>query len=240
MLRVQSIPLTEFKFTDMDSQPSSKQHGGSRSGAGRKRKANALTTIGVRVTPDISEKIKTAGGTNFLRPLIEQAVAHLAQNQQAGRMCPNGIPGYDALSSSSFTSLAYNRKLSIPMVEMDVPCGFPSPALDYSHEEVDLSELLIKNPLATYFVRATGDSMVDAGIFEGDILVIDRSVEARNGDIVLAYLNGEFTIKRLRIKEGVPTLNPENETADYKVIHPGPHDDFAVEGVVMWKLRKQR
>lgn len=222
--------------------PSNKtQHGGARCGAGRKRKANALTTVGVRVPPDVSEKIKSAGGTRFLRPLIERAIAHLdPKDQQAGRTLLSDMPGFDALSASSFSSIAYSRRLSIPMVEMNVPCGFPSPALDYSHEEVDLSELLIKNPLATYFARAKGDSMVDAGIFEGDILVIDRSVEARSGDIVLAYLNGEFTIKRLRIKEGVPTLHPENEAADYKVIRPGPCDDFAVEGVVMWNLRRQR
>lgn len=214
------------------------RHGGSRKRAGRKPKIDALTTIGVRVLPEIAQRIKAHGGTKFLRPLIENA---LTQLDNAGKPIATvqSIAGFDALSKTSFLSVASNCKLTIPMVEMTVPCGFPSPALDYAHEEVDLSDLLIKNPLATYFVRAKGDSMVDAGIYEGDILVIDRSVEARNGDIVLAYLDGEFTIKRLRFKEGLPELHPENEAADYPVIQPGPYDDFAVEGVVMWNLRKQ-
>lgn len=210
-----------------------KSHGGARCRAGRKPKPNALKTVGVRVLPEVAKRIKEKGGSEFLRKLIESSVTPELPTIK------RKIEGLDALSKTSFMMLANGNRLTVPMVEMTVPCGFPSPALDYSHEEVDLTELLIKNPLATYFVRAKGDSMVDAGIYEGDILVIDRSVEAHNGDIVLAYIDGEFTIKRLRIKEGLPELHPENEATDYPVIQPGPYDDFGIEGVVMWNLRKQ-
>jgi DNA polymerase V len=88
----------------------------------------------------------------------------------------------------------------IPLYQDFVPAGFPSPAQDYVERALDLNELLVKRPSATYFVRAQGDSMIDAGIFPGDILVVDRSLEARHGDVVIACLNGELTVKRLETR----------------------------------------
>ena len=82
--------------------------------------------------------------------------------------------------------------------------------------------------------------MIDAGIYEGDILIIDRSVEPRRGDIVLAFLHGDFTLKRLRIRDGKIELCPENAAADYPVICPGEGDNFSIEGVLTGICRKFR
>ena len=79
-----------------------------------------------------------------------------------------------------------------------VPCGFPSPAQDYVEDSLDLNKLVIKHPSATYFVRVSGDSMIGAGISHGDLLVVDRSLNAVHGDIVIAAVAGEFTVKELQ------------------------------------------
>ena len=89
-------------------------------------------------------------------------------------------------------------------------------------------------------IEARGESMIDAGIFPGDILIIDRSIEPRSGDIVLAYLQGDFTLKRLEIIDGVPELHPENKTGDYPIIRPGEYDDFQIEGVLVSSGRRYR
>ena len=86
-----------------------------------------------------------------------------------------------------------------PLMESPVAAGFPSPAEQYAEMPLDLNELLVRNPPATYFVRASGDSMTGAGIRSGDILVVDRSLDAADGSIVIANVDGEFTVKRLRM-----------------------------------------
>ena len=88
--------------------------------------------------------------------------------------------------------------------------------------------------------RATGDSMIDAGIFEGDLLIFDRAREAGNGDIVLAYLQGDFTLKKLEFVDGKPELHPQNSSGNYPVIHPGEYDDFSIEGVLVGSGRRYR
>lgn len=100
-------------------------------------------------------------------------------------------------------------KLSIPFFIECVRAGFPSPAQDYIERTLDLNELCIQHPAATFFVRAEGDSMIKAGIFSGDTLVVDRSLEVRDADIVIATMAGEFTVKRLRLSPA-PSLHAEN------------------------------
>ena len=119
-----------------------------------------------------------------------------------------------------------------------VSCGFPSPADDYLEHPLDLNELLIKKPAATFFVRAKGDSMIQAGIFEGDILIIDRSLQARSGQIILAIINGEFTLKRLLIKTetGTPLLQAANPK--YAPIEITESMDFQVWGVAVHCIHK--
>lgn len=90
------------------------------------------------------------------------------------------------------------KSTKIPLFSSRAKAGFPSPADNMIERKLDLNELIVKHPASTFFVRVAGDSMIDAGIHEDDILVIDRSLNAKNGDIILAILNGEFTVKRLK------------------------------------------
>ena len=117
-----------------------------------------------------------------------------------------------------------------PMFTAMVPAGFPSPAADYEEGKLDLNEHLIRNPAATFFVRVTGDSMVRAGIHNGDMLVVDRSIEARDKNVVIAVINGELTVKRIRISKNKLTLEPENE--NYQSQEINEEMEFEVWGVV--------
>jgi DNA polymerase V len=120
-----------------------------------------------------------------------------------------------------------------------IKAGFPSPAEDYMHESLDFNRDLIKHPEATFYGRVDGDSMVEAGICDGDIAVIDRSVEAVDGDIVVGYINEEFTIKYLDLShkdEGYIELRPANRK--FRPIRISADDDFEVWGVVVWTIKK--
>jgi DNA polymerase V len=117
-----------------------------------------------------------------------------------------------------------------PIFVANVPAGFPSPADDYKEEKLDLNRHLVRNPAATYFVRATGESMVGAGIHSGDLLVVDRSLEPVDGKVVIANIDGELTVKRIRIRKERITLEAENENFEAREIKPG--SQFEVWGVV--------
>ena len=122
-----------------------------------------------------------------------------------------------------------------------VKAGFPSPAGDYLHESLDFNRDLIKHPEATFYGRVDGDSMEEAGICHGDIAVIDRSLEPRNGDVIVAYINNEFTIKYLDLKhkkDGYIELQPANKK--YKPIRIDESDNFDVWGVVVWTIKAWR
>lgn len=119
-----------------------------------------------------------------------------------------------------------------------IKAGFPSPADDYTHDSIDFNRDLIRNPDATFYGRVDGDSMIDAGICDGDIAVIDRSVEAQNGDVVVAFVNNEFTIKYLDLshkEEGYIELKPANP--DFQPIRIDDGDRFEVWGVVVWTIK---
>jgi len=117
-----------------------------------------------------------------------------------------------------------------PLYVESVSAGFPSPAEDYVEGQLDLNKHLIEHPAATYFVRVTGDSMIEAGIHNGDLLIVDRSLEPRDKNIVIANINGELTVKRIRIRRKKLTLMPENENYQPQPIN----DDMELEiwGVV--------
>ena len=120
-----------------------------------------------------------------------------------------------------------------------IKAGFPSPADDYTHDSLDFNHDLIKNPESTFYGRVQGDSMIGAGISDGDIAVIDRSVTPKDGDVIVAYVNEEFTIKYLDLthrKEGYIELRPANP--NYKPIHICEDDEFEVWGVVVWTIKK--
>lgn len=127
-----------------------------------------------------------------------------------------------------------NGKISF--FEGGVAAGFPSPADDYGESQLDLHELLIEHPEATFFVRVEGDSMVGAGMHTGDILIVDRALKATHGKIVVALLNGEFTVKRLLVKDNKLFLAPENPR--YGLIEVAESSDFEVWGVVTYVIHR--
>jgi DNA polymerase V len=126
--------------------------------------------------------------------------------------------------------------LEVPFFDSAVSAGFPSPADDFIENKLDLNELVVKHPAATYYVRAQGGSMKNAGISSGDVLVVDRSLNVMDGNIVIASIDGEFTVKRVKKINNGLYLVPENE--DYKPIKIEQGDDFQVFGVVTYVVKK--
>lgn len=122
------------------------------------------------------------------------------------------------------------KKNSPPLMETPVSCGFPSPAEQYIESPLDLNDLLVKRPAATFFVRAAGDSMLGAGIRPGDILVVDRSVTPLDGSIVIACVDGEFTVKYLRRDDAGLRLEPANRK--YRAIAFPEGRELRIFGVV--------
>lgn len=128
-----------------------------------------------------------------------------------------------------------STEYELPLAEVSVQAGFPSPAEDYVEDRIDLNEELIEHPAVTYFVRASGHSMVEAGIHDGDILVVDRAVEPTDGHIVIAAVDGELAVKRLRQEDGEVWLAAEN--VDFEDIPVTPLNDVTVWGVVIHAIR---
>lgn len=126
--------------------------------------------------------------------------------------------------------------LPLPLAGRMVPAGFPSPADDYLEGEIDLARLLVERPAATFLMRVSGHSMSGAGILDGDYVVVDRSLEARSGHVVVAVVTGEMTIKRLCVTGGRTLLQAENP--DYPAVVLG--EDYPAElwGVVVGVVRK--
>ena len=133
-----------------------------------------------------------------------------------------------------YTPAELREVLLIPLFSDPVQCGFPIPVQDYVEQRIDLNELLINHPSATYFVKAAGDSMIEGGISEGDLLVVDSSRKAEHGDIVIAAVDGEFTVKKLQIRPSVQ-LNPMNSA--YSPIIVGSEDTLDVFGVVTYIIK---
>ena len=129
-----------------------------------------------------------------------------------------------------------SRNIELPYYDTRVQAGFPSPAEDHLEESLDLNTLVIDNPSATFFVRVAGESMREIGITDGDILVVDRSIESWDNRIVVAVIDSEFTIKRFTKRNGTVVLEAENP--DYPSIRITEEIDFSVWGVVCWTLKK--
>ena len=128
------------------------------------------------------------------------------------------------------------KVLDIPFYQSNVPAGFPSPAENFMDLDLNLQEYLVQHPSATFCVRVTGDSMQNAGILSGDVMVVDRALEPKNNTIVLAVLDGEFTVKRIQKKGDDLFLNPENK--DFKAIQITEEMNFQVWGVVTHIIHK--
>jgi DNA polymerase V len=138
--------------------------------------------------------------------------------------------------SAPFPVPLHAPPLWLDMCSWAVPAGFPSPAADHTRKRIDLNEHLIGNKEATFLFRVKGDSMIEAGIYEGDALLVDRSIEPKHGNIVLAVLNNEFTVKRLYRRGGVIKLIAENKLYPPIVVKEG--EEFSVWGVVTYNLHK--
>ena len=132
--------------------------------------------------------------------------------------------------TSVYPSTELPSGMPLPLFSSTVSAGFPSPADDFLEKKLDLNEHLIQHPAATFFVRASGDSMIGAGIHSGDLLIVDRSLTPRTNHIVIAVLEGELTVKRLKKKGDRLFLCAENQA--YKPIEVTEDNNFNVWGVV--------
>jgi DNA polymerase V len=121
-------------------------------------------------------------------------------------------------------------RLKLPLYEQGVSAGFPSPADDFLDLSIDLNREFVRNKLATFFARVKGDSMKDVGIDEGDLLIVDKSLEPKNNKIAVCFIDGEFTVKRIKIEKDVIWLVAENKA--YQPIKVTKDNDFIIWGIV--------
>lgn len=126
--------------------------------------------------------------------------------------------------------------LALRYVGAQISAGFPSPAEDYLEPTLDLNQALIKNPSSTFYGRVKGCSMKDAGVDDGDLLVIDKSLKYQSGALAVCYINGEFTLKRIKIQNKTVMLMPANP--DYQPILIKEEDEFTVWGIVTYIIKK--
>lgn len=196
-----------------------KKRGGRRPNAGRKPEGDeALSaTIIARVTPDQKDSFKKMGGGQWLRAAL-------------------------SLKETSAEELPFMRKVfahthrSVPVFEYSVQAGFPSPAESYK-ESLDFNELLIDNEASTFVLRVSGQSMVEAGLCDDDLIVVDRSRTPKNGDIVVMQIDNEYTVKRfVRNAEGF-YLKAENSSGLYHDIYPQEGQEWHLFGVVNFVIK---
>lgn len=215
-------------------------HGGARAGAGRPRlgKTRLDATLTLCVSKALHAHCKAAGNQR----VREILAAHFEDEATAAPLTPPNEMAFHDRNDTAPASLRAWRLApearTITQWEMRAACGFPSPALDYAHEELNLNDFLLRHPLSSFIVQTQGDSMVDAGIYEGDLVIVDRAIEPRSGSLVLAYIDGEFTIKELRIQNGLPELHAKNLEANYPVLRPKDLDSFSIEGVLVGVVRR--
>lgn len=198
--------------------PQINSHGGRRPGAGRKKGSGKTEPSVVMRIPKSQQLI--------VRDLIS---AHKANLPVPSRIL--------ALTISRPASPLKN--ISLPLFSSKVAAGFPSPADEHVEKRLDPNDFLIDNEEATFFVTIEGQSMIDAGLLPGDKVVVDRSKNARKNNIILAVVDGEFTIKRLsKSPDGRPLLIPENTTGAYQPIQIRDGMQFEIWGVVTGAFRR--
>ncbi len=141
-------------------------------------------------------------------------------------------------SNIDFYSVNVNSALSLPFVEGGISAGFPSPAQDYIDLKIDLNKELITNPSSTFYGRVKGSSMQDAGIQDGDILVIDKSLVPQDGDTAVCFIDGEFTLKYIKIEPDAVYLVPAN--SKFKPIKVTAENNFCIWGVVTYSIKSHK
>lgn len=132
-----------------------------------------------------------------------------------------------------------SSSLPLPYADQGVRAGFPSPAQDYLSESIDLNRELVRHPATTFYARACGDSMKDCGIDDGDLLVIDKSLEPHDGDIVVAFIDGDFTLKKVKFDDENKCiwLVPAND--EYSPIKITEDNNFLIWGVLTYSIKRQ-
>lgn len=131
-----------------------------------------------------------------------------------------------------------SSELPLPIADEGIRAGFPSPAQDFMDLSIDLNKELVRHPSSTFYGRVRGDSMHDAGVTDGDILVIDKSLEPHDGDMAVCFVDGDFTIKYIRIEKDIVWLVPANKK--YEPIKITGDNDFLIWGIVTYSIKKQR
>jgi DNA polymerase V len=130
----------------------------------------------------------------------------------------------------------YESELKIPFIIDGVSAGFPSPAADFMETNIDLNKELSENQLATFYIKVKGNSMIDAGINDKDVLVVDRSLEPQNNKIAICFIDGEFTVKRILVEKECLYLMPEN--ASYSPIKITEENQLIIWGIVTYVIKK--
>lgn len=127
-------------------------------------------------------------------------------------------------------------KLELPFSETGISAGFPSPAMDFMETKVDINTILVKNPKTTFYARVSGNSMINAGIADQDILVIDKSITPADNHVAVCFIDGDFTVKRIKLKKEGLFLIPENE--NYSPIQVTAEQQFLIWGIVTYVVKK--
>ena len=130
----------------------------------------------------------------------------------------------------------FENNNELPFISGGIKAGFPSPAADFDESKISLDHVLVKNREATFYAKASGTSMIGAGIDDGDILVIDRSIDPQNNKIAVCYIDGEFTVKRIKLKKDELWLMPENPK--YNPIKINEENQLIVWGIVTYVIKK--
>lgn len=140
------------------------------------------------------------------------------------------------INKLTFLKPDFESELRIPYIDFGVSAGFPSPAMDFMEIAIDLNKALSENPLATFYIKVDGNSMIDAGINDKDVLVVDRSLEPQNNKIAVCFIDGEFTVKRIQLKKNELWLMPENPK--YNPIKINEENQLIVWGIVTYVIKK--
>lgn len=136
----------------------------------------------------------------------------------------------------AFFTPDFESDVRIPYVDQGVSAGFPSPALDFIESTIDLNKKLVENPDTTFYIKVQGHSMIDAGINDKDILVVDRTIEPSDKMIAICFIDGEFTVKRLKLEKDHLFLMPENK--NYEPIKISEENNFIIWGIVTYVIKK--
>ena len=132
-----------------------------------------------------------------------------------------------------------SSELELLFADQGIRAGFPSPAQDYMSDSIDLNQELIRHPATTFYARAVGDSMKGCGIDDGDLLVIDKAIDPQEGDIVVAYIDGEFTLKKVKLEPDGSCLWLIPANYEYPPIKVTDENDFIIWGVLTYNIKRQ-